>query len=92
MNVCTSLLLYTRRLSLLQNSRHLQQEAAWDDNLRLCPREHMELDIQIAQLKMAGCQLILFEKESGAKDDRNQLSRLFRRLRKGDTVLFPALD
>lgn len=51
-----------------------------------------ELDIQMAQLKAAGCEKILFEKESGANDNRRELSRLLRRLRKGDTVIVPALD
>jgi hypothetical protein len=51
-----------------------------------------ELDIQVAQLKAAGCQKILFEKESGAKDKRRELSRLLRLLRKGDVVVVPALD
>jgi DNA invertase Pin-like site-specific DNA recombinase len=51
-----------------------------------------ELDIQIAQLKAAGCEIILFEKESGIKDDRRELARLLRRLRRGDVVVVPALD
>jgi len=51
-----------------------------------------ELDIQMAQLKAAGCERILFEKESGANDNRRELSRLLRRLRKGDVVIIPALD
>jgi len=51
-----------------------------------------ELDIQVAQLKAAGCETILFEKESGAKVHRRELSRLLRRLRKGDVVIVPALD
>lgn len=51
-----------------------------------------ELDIQIAQLRAAGCERILFEKESGTKDERQVLSRLFRQLRKEDVVIVPALD
>ncbi|WP_316199204.1 recombinase family protein [Bradyrhizobium sp. SZCCHNS2002] len=51
-----------------------------------------ELDIQLAQLKAAGCEAILFEKESGTKDHRRQLSRLLRRLHRGDVVVVPALD
>src|SRR5690348_5564453 len=51
-----------------------------------------ELDIQLAQLKAAGCEEILFEKESGVNDRRRELARLLRRLRKGDTVIVPALD
>jgi DNA invertase Pin-like site-specific DNA recombinase len=51
-----------------------------------------ELDIQMAQLKAAGCEKILFEKESGANDNRRELSRLLRCLRKDDVVIIPALD
>ena len=51
-----------------------------------------ELDIQLAQLKDAGCQDILFEKESGMKDDRAALARMLTRLCPGDVVIVPALD
>lgn len=51
-----------------------------------------ELDIQIAQLEAAGCERILSEKESGAKDRRREFCRLLRGLRKGDIVVVPALD
>ncbi|CAL80039.1 putative DNA-invertase from bacteriophage [Bradyrhizobium sp. ORS 278] len=51
-----------------------------------------ELDIQIAQLEAAGCERILCEKQSGVNDQRRELARLLRRLRKGDTVIVPALD
>lgn len=51
-----------------------------------------ELDIQIAHLKAAGCERILFEKESGMKHDRAALKRLLKRLRRGDMVVVPALD
>lgn len=51
-----------------------------------------ELDIQMAQLEAAGCETILFEKESGTKDDRRELSRLLNQLRNGDVVIVPALD
>ncbi len=51
-----------------------------------------ELDIQIAQLEAAGCERVLCEKESGMNDHRRELGRLLRRLRKGDTVIVPALD
>ncbi|WP_315765673.1 recombinase family protein [Bradyrhizobium sp. SZCCHNS2005] len=51
-----------------------------------------ELDIQIAQLEAAGCERIFCEKESGTKDDRRELSRLLRRLHRGDVVIVPALD
>ncbi len=51
-----------------------------------------DLDIQIAQLKLAGCQELFCEKESGTKDNRRVLARLMRRLRRGDVVIIPALD
>jgi DNA invertase Pin-like site-specific DNA recombinase len=51
-----------------------------------------ELDIQLAELKAAGCEKILFEKESGVKEDRAALARLLKLLRRGDVVVVPALD
>jgi DNA invertase Pin-like site-specific DNA recombinase len=51
-----------------------------------------ELDIQLAQLRAAGCERIFCEKESGAKDDRRELKRLLRALRSGDVVIVSALD
>jgi DNA invertase Pin-like site-specific DNA recombinase len=51
-----------------------------------------ELDIQMAQLNAAGCERILFEKESGVNDHRRELARLLRRLHKGDVVIVPAFD
>ncbi len=51
-----------------------------------------ELDIQLAQLRLSGCGRIFCEKESGAKDDRQQLKRLLRALRPGDVVIVSALD
>jgi DNA invertase Pin-like site-specific DNA recombinase len=51
-----------------------------------------ELDIQLAQLRAAGCERIFCEKESGAKDDRRELKRMLRALRQGDVVIVAALD
>lgn len=51
-----------------------------------------ELDIQLAQLKAAGCERLYCEKESGTKDDRRVLAQLLRILRAGDVVIVPALD
>jgi DNA invertase Pin-like site-specific DNA recombinase len=51
-----------------------------------------ELDIQLSQLRAAGCTKVFCEKESGAKDDRREHERLLRRLRTGDTVILTALD
>ncbi|MBB4397945.1 recombinase family protein [Bradyrhizobium sp. ERR14] len=51
-----------------------------------------ELDIQIAQLEAAGCERVLCEKESGMNDHRRELAGMLRRLRRGDTVIVPALD
>jgi DNA invertase Pin-like site-specific DNA recombinase len=54
--------------------------------------EGQELDIQLTQLKAAGCVRIFWEKESGTKDDRRQLRRLLRLLRPGDVLVVTALD
>jgi DNA invertase Pin-like site-specific DNA recombinase len=51
-----------------------------------------ELDIQLAQLRAAGCTEVFCEKESGAKDDRRALKRLLRLIRSEDTVIVSALD
>lgn len=51
-----------------------------------------ELDLQLAQLRAAGCQQIFCEKESGAKDDRRQLARMLRTVKSGDVVIVSALD
>lgn len=51
-----------------------------------------ELETQLTQLAAVGCDEILFEKESGAKDDRKVLAQLLERLGKGDVVIVPALD
>ncbi len=51
-----------------------------------------ELYIQLAPLRAAGCTEIFCEKESGIKDDRRALKRLFRFIRSGDVVVVAALD
>jgi DNA invertase Pin-like site-specific DNA recombinase len=51
-----------------------------------------ELDIQLAQLRAAGCERIYSEKETGAKDDRRELKRMLRALRPGDVVIVAAMD
>lgn len=51
-----------------------------------------ELDIQLAQLRDAGCERIFCEKESGARDDRCELRRLLRAVKAGDIVVVAALD
>jgi len=51
-----------------------------------------ELDIQLSQLRAAGCERIYCEKESGAKDDRRELKRLLKALKLGDVVIVSALD
>ncbi|MCR6736614.1 MAG: recombinase family protein [Afipia sp.] len=51
-----------------------------------------ELDIQLAQLKQAGCSKLFFEKESGIKDDRRALRDMLRIIEPGDVVVVPALD
>jgi DNA invertase Pin-like site-specific DNA recombinase len=43
------------------------------------------LTAQVAELKAAGCTEVFQEKESGAKSDRKQLTRLIARLDKGAT-------
>ncbi|WFU59981.1 recombinase family protein [Bradyrhizobium pachyrhizi] len=48
--------------------------------------------MQLAQLEAAVCERILCEREGGMNDHRRELTRLLRRLRKGDTVIVPALD
>src|SRR5262245_49530612 len=51
-----------------------------------------DLEIQLAQLRAAGCMRIFCEKESGATDDRRELKRLLRVLRADDVVIVTALD
>lgn len=51
-----------------------------------------ELDIQLEQLREAGCIRLFCEKESGAKDDRRQLRRMLKTVKPGDVVIVSALD
>ena len=51
-----------------------------------------ELDIQLEQLRQAGCTKVFCEKESGVKDERGRLKRLLRLLKPGDVVIVAALD
>lgn len=46
----------------------------------------------MAQLHAAGCTRIFYEKQSGAKDDRTELKRMLRALKRGDVVIVCALD
>lgn len=55
-------------------------------------RDHQELDIQLAELRAAGCERFFCEKESGAKDERRELKRMLRTVKKGDVVIVTALD
>jgi DNA invertase Pin-like site-specific DNA recombinase len=51
------------------------------------------LEIQIEQLKAAGCEKIFHEKQSGAKsDNRPQLARLLKAVGPGDVVVITRLD
>lgn len=54
--------------------------------------QDQSLDIQIEKLTAAGCQEILQEKISGAKEERKELNRLLDKLRPGDTVCVVRLD
>jgi DNA invertase Pin-like site-specific DNA recombinase len=51
-----------------------------------------ELDLQLVQLRAAGCERIFCEKESGVEDDRRQLKRLLKALKRDDVVIVSALD
>lgn len=51
-----------------------------------------ELDLQLAQLRAAGCERFICEKESGVKDQRREFKRMLHTLRQGDVVIVSALD
>jgi DNA invertase Pin-like site-specific DNA recombinase len=51
-----------------------------------------ELELQLAELRAAGCERIFCEKESGVRDERRQLRRMLKTLRRGDVVIVSALD
>ena len=55
-------------------------------------KNDQSLDIQVQNLKDAGCEEVFMEKVSGAKDDRIELKRLMEKLRKGDVVCVVRLD
>jgi DNA invertase Pin-like site-specific DNA recombinase len=50
------------------------------------------LDVQIRQLKDAGCEKIFAEKVSGSKSNRDQLNALLEYAREGDTVICCKMD
>src|SRR5690348_6810942 len=50
------------------------------------------LDVQLAQLKEAGCTKIFQEQESGAKSNRPQLAQMLSYAREGDYVVVTKLD
>ena len=50
------------------------------------------LDSQLEQLKVAGCERIYQEKASGAKVDRPELAAMMNYCREGDTVVVSKLD
>src|SRR5438105_4760655 len=51
-----------------------------------------DLDLQIADLKTAGCEKIYREKASGAKSDRPELGKALARLGSGDVFVVTRLD
>ncbi len=50
------------------------------------------LDVQLDQLRAAGCRTIFQEKVSGAKSDRKELARMLKGLQPGDVVVVTKLD
>lgn len=54
--------------------------------------QDQNLDLQINALKSAGCEKIFQEKESGKKDDREQLNLLLDQLNPGDKLIVYKLD
>ncbi len=51
-----------------------------------------ELELQLAELRTAGCGRIFCEKETGARDNRRELKRMLRTLKSDDVVIVTALD
>lgn len=51
-----------------------------------------DLEIQLSELKAAGCERIFFEKESGAKTDRPELARALAFLQRDDLLIVTRLD
>lgn len=54
--------------------------------------QDQNLDMQIDALKNAGCEIIFEEKISGKSKERPELTKLFEKIRKGDTVVVWKLD
>ncbi|WDF67147.1 recombinase family protein [Sphingobacterium oryzagri] len=54
--------------------------------------QDQNLDMQIDALKNAGCEIVFEEKISGKSKERPELTKLFEKLRKGDTVVVWKLD
>lgn len=51
-----------------------------------------ELDIQLAEMRTAGCARVFCEKQSGMREERRELRRMLKALRSGDVVIVSALD
>lgn len=54
--------------------------------------QDQNLDMQLDALKNADCKIIFEKKISGKSKERPELSKLFEKLRKGDTVFVWKLD
>lgn len=54
--------------------------------------EEQMLDVQLAQLKAAGCTRIFHEKKSGVITKRPELQRAMRALKSGDVLVITSLD
>ena len=54
--------------------------------------EDQNLSLQLEALKLAGCEKIFREKESGGRTDRPELLKLIDQIREGDTVVVWKLD
>ena len=55
-------------------------------------RQEQNLDLQRDALKQAGCERIYEEKVSGAKTERDELTKALEHLREGDTLVVWKLD
>lgn len=51
-----------------------------------------DLDLQLEELKAAGCTRVFQEKISGAKSDRPQLARMLKAVEPGDVIVVTRLD
>jgi DNA invertase Pin-like site-specific DNA recombinase len=54
--------------------------------------DSQSLDLQLAQLRTAGCEKMFQEKISGARSDRKELAKLMAKLGNGDCVIVCRLD